>query len=78
MRYLKLDYRVSLLRAAAYHGASHQAAMVFQVIVPKQLRGFDIGRQKFGGNVASIRLEQSRATSSSDGYPEWDWLLSED
>jgi hypothetical protein len=36
---LSLDYRVSLLRAAAFHGSSHQAAMVFQVIVPRQLRG---------------------------------------
>ncbi len=46
MKYLKLDYRVSLLRAATFHGASHQAAMVFQLVVPKQLRGFDIGRQR--------------------------------
>jgi predicted transcriptional regulator of viral defense system len=46
MRYLAIDYRVSLLRAAAFHGSSHQAAMVFQVIVPKQLRSFDIGRHK--------------------------------
>ena len=41
MRSLKLDYRVALLRAAAFHGSSHQAAMVFQVIVPKQIQ---IGR----------------------------------
>jgi hypothetical protein len=46
MKYLSLDYRISLLRAAAFHGASHQAAMVFQVIVPKQLRAFDIGRHR--------------------------------
>ncbi len=46
MKYLGLDYRISLLRAAAFHGASHQAAMVFQVIVPKQLRAFDIGRHR--------------------------------
>src|SRR5271155_5954594 len=46
MKYLKLDYRISLLRAAAFHGSSHQAAMVFQVIVPKQLRSFDIGRHR--------------------------------
>ncbi|WP_377156191.1 type IV toxin-antitoxin system AbiEi family antitoxin [Roseateles sp. UC29_93] len=46
MKHLGLDYRVSLLRAAALHGSSHQAAMVFQVIVPKQLRGFEIGRQR--------------------------------
>lgn len=46
MKHLKLDYRVSLLRAAAFHGASHQAAMVFQVIVPDQLRSFELGRHR--------------------------------
>ena len=46
MHYLKLDYRVSLLRAAAFHGSSHQAAMVFQVVVPKQLRDFELGRHR--------------------------------
>jgi hypothetical protein len=35
-----------LLRAAAFHGASHQAAQVFQVIVPKQLRPIVLGRQR--------------------------------
>lgn len=46
MRYLEIDYRISLLRAAAFHGSSHQAAMVFQVIVPRQLRNFEIGRHR--------------------------------
>ena len=46
MQFLGLDYRVSLLRAAAFHGSSHQAAMVFQVIVPKQLRPFELGRHR--------------------------------
>ena len=46
MKYQKLDYRISLLRAAAFHGSSHQAAMVFQVVVPKQLRDFEIGRHR--------------------------------
>lgn len=46
MQHQGLDYRVSLLRAAAFHGSSHQAAMVFQVVVPKQLRGFEIGRHR--------------------------------
>lgn len=46
MTYLGLDYRISLLRAAAFHGASHQAAMVFQVVVSRQLRAFDIGRHR--------------------------------
>ncbi|MEN9315771.1 MAG: hypothetical protein RIS35_2164 [Pseudomonadota bacterium] len=46
MRALQHDYRVSLLRAAAFHGASHQAAMVFQVIVPRQLRAIELGRHR--------------------------------
>jgi len=46
MRHQDIDYRISLLRAAAFHGSSHQAAMVFQIVVPKQLRGFQIGRHR--------------------------------
>ena len=46
MKYQGIDYRISLLRAAAFHGSSHQAAMVFQVIVPRQLRDFEIGRHR--------------------------------
>jgi predicted transcriptional regulator of viral defense system len=46
MKHQGLAYRVSLLRAAAFHGSSHQAAMIFQVIVPEQLRDFEIGRHR--------------------------------
>lgn len=46
MKHQGIDYRISLLRAAAFHGSSHQAAMVFQVIVPKQQRSFEIGRHR--------------------------------
>lgn len=46
MKYQGLDYRISLLRAAAFHGSSHQAAMVVQVVAPKQLRDFEIGRHR--------------------------------
>jgi predicted transcriptional regulator of viral defense system len=46
MKHQGIAYRVSLLRAAAFHGSSHQAAMVFQVIAPKQLRDFEIGRHR--------------------------------
>ena len=46
MAHLGLDYRVSLLRAAAFHGAAHQAAMVFQVISPRQLPLIVIGRHR--------------------------------
>lgn len=44
MRHLGVDYRISLLRAAAFHGSSHQAAMVFQVIAPKQIPAIILGR----------------------------------
>jgi predicted transcriptional regulator of viral defense system len=46
MKHQRLDYRVSLLRAAAFHGSSHQAAMVFQVVVPRQLRELELGRHR--------------------------------
>lgn len=46
MKYLGVDYRVALLRAASFHGASHQASMVFQVIAPKQYRKIDLGRHR--------------------------------
>jgi predicted transcriptional regulator of viral defense system len=46
MKHLGVDYRISLLRSAAFHGSAHQAAMVFQVISPRQLPGIEIGRQK--------------------------------
>ncbi len=46
MSFLALDYRVSLLRAASFHGSSHQAAMVFQIVVPRQLRPLEIGRHR--------------------------------
>ncbi len=32
--------------AGDFQGSSHQAAMVFQVVVPKQLRDFEIGRYR--------------------------------
>ncbi|AMN46415.1 hypothetical protein ACG33_04710 [Steroidobacter denitrificans] len=64
MRYLKLDYRIGLLRAAAFHGSSHQAAMVFQVIVPRQLRAFEIGRHRleyiFQGQMAFEQVNQTQ------------------
>ncbi len=65
MKYLGLDYRISLLRAAAFHGASHQAAMVFQVIAPKQLRAFDIGRHRLQF------IYQSPASFAKANLPYW-------
>ena len=46
MKHQGVDYRISLLRAAVFHGSSHQATMVFQVVVPRQLRDFDLGRHR--------------------------------
>lgn len=46
MKYQGIEYRVSLLHAAALHGSSHQSAMTFQVVVPKQLRNFAIGKYR--------------------------------
>ena len=65
MKYLGFDYRVSLLRAAAFHGSSHQAAMVFQVIAPKQLRAFDIGRHRLQF------IYQAPSTFSKTNVPDW-------
>jgi predicted transcriptional regulator of viral defense system len=65
MKYLNLDYRISLLRAAAFHGASHQAAMVFQVVVPKQLRSFDIGRHRLQF------IYQASAAFGKTNRPDW-------
>ena len=65
MRYLNLDYRISLLRAAAFHGASHQAAMVFQVVVPKQMRAFNIGRHRLQF------IYQAPAAFSKTNVPDW-------
>ncbi len=46
MRHQGVAYRVSLLRAAAHHGSSHQAAMVFQVVAPRQLRSLTLGAHR--------------------------------
>lgn len=63
MNYLDIDYRISLLRAAAFHGSSHQAAMVFQVVVPKQLRAFEIGRHRvqfiYQAPAAFVRINRT-------------------
>jgi transcriptional regulator with AbiEi antitoxin domain of type IV toxin-antitoxin system len=63
MHHLGLNYRISLLRAAAFHGASHQAAQVFQVIVPKQLRTIAIDRERiqFVYQVRRVFAEVNKA-----------------
>lgn len=45
MKHQKIDYRVSLLAAAKLHGASTEP-QAFQLIVPRQLRDFAIGRHR--------------------------------
>lgn len=65
MKFLEVDYRISLLRAAAFHGASHQAAMVFQVIAPRQLPGIEIGRQRI-----EFLFQSSNAFAQAN-RPEW-------
>lgn len=64
-RRLGLDYRISLLRAAAFHGSAHQAAMVFQVIAPRQLPRIEIGRQRIEF------LYQAPAAFAQSNRPEW-------
>ena len=65
MRYLRVDYRIALLRAAAFHGASHQVSMVFQVIAPKQMRDFEIGRHRLAF------VYQSPATFAEVNCDDW-------
>ncbi len=65
MVHLAIDYRVSLLRAAAHHGASHQAAMRFQVVAPRQLKDIEIGRQRI-----DFAYQQPEAFAATN-RPEW-------
>ncbi len=65
MKHQRLDYRVSLLRAAALHGASHQAAMVFQVVAPKQLRDLNVGCHRL------LFLFQAQQVFSAVNQPEF-------
>lgn len=53
MRHLNRSYYVSLLSAAAIHGASHQAPQVFQVVTDKTLPDRDLERVR-------LRFHQSR------------------
>ena len=46
MRSIKGDYYVGLLTAAAYHGSSHQAVQVYQVVTNKRIRPIKAGRTR--------------------------------
>lgn len=65
MNHVGVDYRISLLRAAAFHGSSHQASMVFQVIAPRQLPGIELGRQRVDF------VYQSKAAFAASNRVEW-------
>ncbi len=56
MEHLGHPYYVGFLSAAAIHGASHQAPMVFQVVTPARLRDRRIGRGR-------LRFIQRQAAS---------------
>lgn len=58
MRHLGRDYYISLLSAAARHGAAHQRPQVFQVVTDKSTADRDIGRVK-------LRFFRSRAIAQA-------------
>ena len=59
MEHLGEPYYVALLSAAAYHGAAHQAPMVFQVMVPRSRRGLECG----AGRVDFVARKDMGSTS---------------
>jgi hypothetical protein len=65
MSFVGADYRISILRAAAFHESSHQAAMVFQVISPRQLPKIELGRQRIEF------VYQSPGAFAKVNRPEW-------
>jgi predicted transcriptional regulator of viral defense system len=46
MKAVKVSYYVGILSAASFHGASHQAVQIFQVIVEKQLKPISLRRTR--------------------------------
>lgn len=62
MNFLGHPYYVGFLSAAALHGASHQAPMVFQVATPALLRDRSIGswRVQFARRAAAAERETER------------------
>lgn len=58
MAHLGEPYYAALLTAARYHGAGHQAPMVFQVMVPKVRRGLECGEVRVDF-VARQDMEQT-------------------
>jgi predicted transcriptional regulator of viral defense system len=64
MKQQKIDYRISLLPAAHFHGATAQPTAL-QLIVPKPLRDFAIGRHKIEFN------NQTPSSFARTNRPEW-------
>jgi predicted transcriptional regulator of viral defense system len=64
MKRQKIDYRISLLSAAKFHGATTQATAL-QLIVPNQLRDFAIGRHKLEF------INQTPNSFARTNRPEW-------
>jgi predicted transcriptional regulator of viral defense system len=54
MRYLGQPYYVALLSAAALHGASHQQAMVFQVMTDRPTRPAEVGRTRVEFHMSAL------------------------
>jgi len=64
MKHQKTDYRISLLSAAQFHGATIQPTAL-QLITPRALRDFAVGRHKLEF------LIQPQGAFSRTNRPEW-------
>jgi predicted transcriptional regulator of viral defense system len=64
MKHQRIDYRVSLLSSAQFHGATQEPAAL-QLIVPKPLSDFAAGRRKLEF------INQTHATFARTNRPEW-------
>lgn len=67
MRALGRDYYVSLLTAAAMHGAAHQAPQVFQVMVDRPLADRDIERVRLrfyaNEHIGEMAIEERQVST---------------
>ncbi|MBK8229321.1 MAG: hypothetical protein IT349_02265 [Candidatus Eisenbacteria bacterium] len=61
MRYCGRQYYVSLLTAAALHGAAHHQPQEFQVVTDSQLRGLTVGRARIRF-FRKLRVEKTPST----------------
>ncbi len=69
MVYLGQPYYVALLTAAAHHGASHQAAQVFQVVTDRPTRPMNAGRIRMEFVMKSgIEGTPTTAVKTPTGY----------